>query len=222
MSNNICQFYVIIGDSMFRGYNDGNVYINITTKYDYKEIQDEIFRVYKEKAKLGIKVASEIVFLVGGISDSERAKDVINKLRLKGRIEVIKREEKKQLVEKKEDDKIPERELVEKKEVRAEFPQTPVMPPVREDFLVVENKVDNVIEKERNFLDIDKKEEKVDNTNEVKLPDNVYKRDIEFSNYNSYIGKPIDKKEKLNKLPLIIFIISLILFVGSVVLLFVL
>ena len=39
---------------------------------------------------------------------------------------------------------------------------------------------------------------------------------------NGYIGKPIEKKDKLAKLPIIIFIISLLLFIASIVLLFVL
>ena len=65
-------------------------------------------------------------------------------------------------------------------------------------------------------------EESLNKVEENKQPDNVYKRDFESNNYSGYIGKPIKEKEKFSKLPLIIFIISLLLFVSSVVLLFVL
>ena len=91
MNKDKCQFYVVIGDSSFVAPVDNNVYINATNKPDYKMIQDEIFRLYKEKAKLGISVGSEIIFLVGSISDSEKASDIINKLRLNGKIQVMRR-----------------------------------------------------------------------------------------------------------------------------------
>ena len=174
MNKDVCQFYVVLGDSSFVAPNDSNVYINATNVSDYKIIQDEIFRIYKEKAKLGIGVASEIIFLVGGISDSEKAKDIITKLRLNGKIEVIKRE-------------VPKKNIEENGEI------------------VNEDNMDN--------FEWNPVKEKV--KEEVKM-------DFESNNYSGYIGKPIKEKEKFSKLPLIIFIISLLLFVSSVVLLFVL
>lgn len=201
MKKDVCQFYVVLGDSSFVAPNDNNVYINATSIIDYKMIQDEIFRVYKEKAKQGFNVASEIIFLISGISDSEKANDIINKLRLNGKIEVIRRE-------------VPKRVVAEKKEI--------VIPPVRENFEVVSLKDDakEEIKKEETKQVVS---EKVNKVEENKQPDNVYRRDFDSNNYSGYVGKPIKEKEKgSSKLPLIIFIISLLLFIGSVVLLFVL
>lgn len=196
MNKDVCQFYVVLGDSSFVAPNDNNVYINATNIIDYKMIQDEIFKVYKEKAKLGFSVASEIIFLVGGISDSEKAKDIITKLRLNGKIEVMKRE-------------TPKKNTEEKKEV--------IVPPSIENIEMTPLK-DEVKEEVKKVED-----ESLNKVEENKQPDNVYRRDFESNNYSGYVGMPIKKeKEKSSKLPLIIFIISLLLFIGSVVLLFVL
>ena len=195
MNKDVCQFYVVLGDSSFVAPNDSNVYINATNVSDYKIIQDEIFRIYKEKAKLGIGVAGEIIFLVGGISDSEKAKDIITKLRLNGKIEVIKREVPKKNIEE-------NREIVNQHNID-NFEVNPLKEEVKEEVKIVQ-------------------EESLNKVEENKQPDNVYKRDFESNNYSGYIGKPIKEKEKFSKLPLIIFIISLLLFVSSVVLLFVL
>lgn len=195
MNKDVCQFYVVLGDSSFVAPNNSNVYINATNVSDYKIIQDEIFRIYKEKAKLGIGVAGEIIFLVGGISDSEKAKDIITKLRLNGKIEVIKREVPKKNIEE-------NREIVNQHNID-NFEVNPLKEEVKEEVKIVQ-------------------EESLNKVEENKQPDNVYKRDFESNNYSGYIGKPIKEKEKFSKLPLIIFIISLLLFVSSVVLLFVL
>lgn len=195
MNKDVCQFYVVLGDSSFVAPNDNNVYIKATNVSDYKIIQDEIFRIYKEKAKLGIGVAGEIIFLVGGISDSEKAKDIITKLRLNGKIEVIKREVPKKNIEE-------NREIVNQHNID-NFEINPLKEKVKEEVKIVQ-------------------EESLNKVEENKQPDNVYKRDFESNNYSGYIGKPIKEKEKFSKLPLIIFIISLLLFVSSVVLLFVL
>ena len=195
MNKDVCQFYVVLGDSSFVAPNDSNVYINATNVSDYKIIQDEVFRIYKEKAKLGIGVAGEIIFLVGGISDSEKAKDIITKLRLNGKIEVIKREVPKKNIEE-------NREIVNQHNID-NFEINPLKEKVKEEVKIVQ-------------------EESLNKVEENKQPDNVYKRDFESNNYSGYIGKPIKEKEKSSKLPLIIFIISLLLFVSSVVLLFVL
>ena len=195
MNKDVCQFYVVLGDSSFIAPNDNNVYINATNIIDYKMIQDEIFKVYKEKAKLGFSVASEIIFLVGGISDSEKAKDIITKLRLNGKIEVIKREVPKKNIEETKEEVVPP--VIENVEV------TPLKEEVKEEVKIVDDASSNKVE---------------DN----KQPDNVYRRDFESNNYSGYVGMPIKEKEKSSKLPLIIFIISLLLFIGSVVLLFVL
>ena len=86
-------------------------------------------------------------------------------------------------------------------------------PPVRDVFEVL----DEIPEK------IDNKNDKVEETEEVtRKADYIYKRDFETTNYSGYIGIPIENKDKGGKWPLIIFIISLLLFISSVVLLFVL
>lgn len=199
MNKDICQFYVVVGDSNFIVPSDNNVYINATNVNDYKLIQDEIFKIYKEKAKLGVKVGSEIIFLVDSISDSEKANDIISKLRLNGKIQVMRKEKREEFTMEKSNDKL---EKVKSNEI------TP--PPVRDVFEVLDE-----IPKE-----IDKKEEKLQE--EIKKADNIYKRDFETTNYSGYIGRPIENKDKGGKWPLIIFIISLLLFISSVVLLFVL
>lgn len=202
MSKDICQFYVVVGDSNFIVPSDNNVYINATNVNDYKLIQDEIFKIYKEKAKLGVKVGSEIIFLVDSISDSEKANDIISKLRLNGKIQVMRKEKREEFTMEKSNDKL---EKVKSNEI------TP--PPVRDIFEVL----DEIPEK------IDNKNDKVEETEEAtRKADNIYKRDFETTNYSGYIGRPIENKDKGGKWPLIIFIISLLLFISSVVLLFVL
>lgn len=202
MNKDICQFYVVVGDSNFIVPSDNNVYINATNVNDYKLIQDEIFKIYKEKAKLGVKVGSEIIFLVDSISDSEKANDIISKLRLNGKIQVIRKEKREEFTMEKSNDKL---EKVKSNEI------TP--PPVRDVFEVL----DEIPEK------IDNKNDKVEETEEAtRKADNIYKRDFETTNYSGYIGRPIENKDKGGKWPLIIFIISLLLFISSVVLLFVL
>lgn len=198
MNSNICQFYIVIGDKDFVSPDNVNVYINATDVTDLKIIQDEIFRLYKEKAKTGVKVGSEIIFLVGGISDSDKANEIIKRLRLNGRIEVIKKNEivvEKTVKQQEENIKILEEKLEEKKleEINIE-----------KEFISLENDKINSLSDE--IIDI--------------KPDNVYKKELD-NNYNGYIGKPIDKKDKFGKLPIIFFIVSLILFIGSIVLLFV-
>ena len=202
MNKDICQFYVVVGDSNFIVPSDNNVYINATNVNDYKLIQDEIFKIYKEKAKLGVKVGSEIIFLVDSISDSEKANDIISKLRLNGKIQVMRKEKREEFTMEKSNDKL---EKVKSNEI------TP--PPVRDVFEVL----DEIPEK------IDNKNDKVEETEEAtRKADNIYKRDFETTNYSGYIGRPIENKDKGGKWPLIIFIISLLLFISSVVLLFVL
>lgn len=200
MNKDICQFYVVVGDSNFIVPSDNNVYINATNVNDYKLIQDEIFKIYKEKAKLGVKVGSEIIFLVDSISDSEKANDIISKLRLNGKIQVIRKEKREEFTMEKSNDKL---EKVKSNEI--------IPPPVRDVFEVLDEipeKIDN---------------NKVEETEEVtRKADNIYKRDFETTNYSGYIGRPIENKDKGGKWPLIIFIISLLLFISSVVLLFVL
>lgn len=194
MNSNICQFYIVIGDKNFVIPNDFNVYINATDITDLKVIQDEIFRLYKEKAKAGFKVSGEIIFLVGGISDSDKANEIIRRLRLNGRIEVI--------------NKVEVKEEVKEEEIKE----------------IVNNNLDSLGLEESKVVDnsvIDKVDFKVEEDELVDTkPINVYKREFE-SNYSGYIGKPIEKKDKFGKLPVIFFIVSLILFIGSIVLLFV-
>lgn len=212
MNKDVCQFYVVLGDSSFVAPNDLNVYINATNIIDYKMIQDEIFRVYKEKAKQGVSVGSEIIFLVGGISDSEKANDIITKLRLNGKIQVIRKiepEVKKEDTEDKEKIKKTVPEEMPKLEVKEEKQDVGMN-------VLTEKKEET---KEELFGKLDSKYNELE---ENKQPDNVYRRDFDSNNYSGYIGKPIKEKEKFGKLPLIIFIISLLLFIGSVVLLFVL
>lgn len=197
MDSNMCQFYIVIGDKGFVSPDNVNVYINATDVTDLKVIQDEIFRLYKEKAKAGFKVSGEIIFLVGGISDSDKANEIIRRLRLNGRIEVIKSSE----VNLEKIEKIPEENIK-----------------VLEEKKIEDNKIS---EKEKEVVPVKEVKEMVldEEITDIK-PDNVYKREFE-SNYNGYIGKPIEKKDKFGKLPVIFFIVSLILFIGSIVLLFV-
>lgn len=207
MNKDICQFYIVVGDSSFMPPKDNNVYINATNIVDYKIIQDEIFRLYKEKAKQGITVGSEIIFLVGGISDSEKANEIISKLRLKGKIQVIGRTRPKEVIKKSEEIK-PKEEIIKSEETKKEEKIIPP-PPIRENFEISSKKEIVTKEEKLAFPDLE----------EVKQPSNVYRRDFETNNYSGYIGKPIEKKNKLGKLPLIIFIISLLIFVGSLILL---
>lgn len=138
MNNNICQFYIVIGDKDFVSPDNVNVYINATDVTDMKVIQDEIFRLYKEKAKTGVSVGSEIIFLVGSISDSNKANEIIKRLRLNGKIEVMNKVEVKEEIkeeEKKEvsndtlnTDKLEELAVIDKEELEVEDDLTDIKP----------------------------------------------------------------------------------------------
>lgn len=63
---NICQFYIIVGDKDFRPLNNRNVYINATGVMDFNLISAAISREYRKKMgeETPVTVSNKIIFLV--------------------------------------------------------------------------------------------------------------------------------------------------------------
>lgn len=89
--NNICQFYIIVGDKDFKPLNNRDVYINATGVMDNNLIKAAIFRAFNKKNNENIKVGNEIIFLIPDNSFQNRCQEIISDLNIRGRI--IKKQE---------------------------------------------------------------------------------------------------------------------------------
>lgn len=197
MNNNICQFYVILGNKNFIAPIDNNVYINATNVKGVNELSKNIIDTYKEKAKLGIKVGSEIIFLIPDNKYKNKTEEIIKQLKVNGRVEVM----------------IPKSTNINKSEAPEQ---------IKEIKIEVEEK-----KKEDKKNDITKevlKEEKVELKEEPKIQEkttvyqpsnNIYRGTINPETY-----KGLKKTKKNNTPAIIIFVISLIFFIISLILLF--
>lgn len=112
MNNNICKFYIILGNENNIEKKEDNVYINATNITDIKELSKIIIDKYKEKAKEGIKVASEIIFLIPNEKYRTKTEQIIKELKVNGKVEIIEVLKKESLKE-----EIKEEIPVEKEEV---------------------------------------------------------------------------------------------------------
>lgn len=89
----ICQFYVILGDQKLVPKDDFNVYINATSVEDIRLIWKAIEVSYQKKSKEGKKVGREIIFLISDVLYEARAKEIIDKLHINGKIQLFSNEE---------------------------------------------------------------------------------------------------------------------------------
>lgn len=91
----VCQFYIILGNKEYQGKNDGNVYINATGVRDINLIKDAIFKYYHKKSKENIKVSNRIIFLLPDSSLDAQCQMIIDQLHLVGEIQYLSRPQEK-------------------------------------------------------------------------------------------------------------------------------
>lgn len=186
MNNNlICQFYVILGNRTFIPPANNDVYINATDINDIKDLSNKIINSYKEKAKIGIKVGSEIIFLIPNEKYRPYTEDIIKKLKVNGKVELM---TKPTPIKSTEVEQV-KQELKEKKE------ESSIKPNIEEK-----------IEKDKNNFK--------EKTPIYHPTDNIYRGTIDSTTYNSF-----QKPKKSNKVAITVFIISLIFFIVSLILL---
>lgn len=192
MNNNICQFYIILGNENNITKKEDNVYINATNITDIKELSKIIIDTYKEKAKEGKTVASEIIFLIPNEKYRSKTEQIIKELKVNGKVELIEEPKKEEVKEEKE---MPVEKKDEVKEV-----------------VVEESKV----EEKTNEVKVEEPKKEDSLQEEIKPKTQVYKKET-----TTYKGTSLGlKKKKQNNIPaIIIFIISLIFFIISLLLL---
>ena len=204
MNNNICQFYVIFGNRNFKTESNNNVYINATDIHDLKELSEKILNEYKSKAKQGVKVGSEIIFLIPNERYKTYTEDVIKKLKVNGKIELM--QSPKVATPKVE---LPKEDLTKVKTEKKIT--TPSVDPVQSTIKKEETK-EKTNTNQINTTQVSK--EKEQKAPVYKPSDNIYRGTINNSTYNNF-----QKPKKSNKVPIIIFIISFIFFIVSLILL---
>lgn len=78
---NICQFYIIVGDKEFRPLNTNDVYINATGVLDNNLIREYVWKKFDEKR--GKNINSKIIFLVPSDDFKYRCEEIANALNIK-------------------------------------------------------------------------------------------------------------------------------------------
>ena len=248
----VCQFYIILGNKDYQVKNDGNVYINATGVRDINLIKDAIFKYYHKKSKENIKVSSRIIFLIPDSSLDAQCQMIIDQLHLIGEIQYFpKKVETNVSLEsvipnssvvsssKEKLDNIANNTVVNNDVGSSQVGKVEGLP---------QNTLEEVREKiEENSL---AREEK-DKYSSAPLKDNIYRGDVDNSilnkkkdeqnnemyekdsatymgynptlinnNVRSIVGNR--RKSAFISLPVIIFILSAVLFVASIVVLFIL
>ena len=207
MNNNICQFYVIFGNRNFVPPMNNNVYINASNIKEIKELQIKIIDAYKEKAKLGNKVGSEIIFIIPNEKYKQKTEEIIKQLKVNGKIQVMatKVETVKPVSEPVKP--VQQNQPLEINEVPKKINEIntfPKEPPKKE--------IINSIKQE----DVKKQELKQEEKQTVcQRIDNVYRGTVDSTTYTNF-----NKPKKNNNVAIIIFAISFIFFIVSLILLF--
>lgn len=248
----VCQFYVILGNKDYQGKNDGNVYINATGVRDINLIKDAIFKYYHKKSKENIKVSNRIIFLIPDSSLDAQCQMIIDQLHLVGEIQYFsKMVEKTVPLESNvlnSSTVSSSKEKVEDATSSVVGKNESVSNMVDSVDSVPQNTLEEVREKiEENSLE---KEEK-DKYSSAPLKDNIYRGDVDNSilnkkkdeqnnemyakdsatymgynptlinnNVHSIVGN--HRKSAFISLPVIVFILSAVLLIASIVILFVL
>lgn len=248
----VCQFYVILGNKDYQGKNDGNVYINATGVGDVNLIKDAIFKYYHKKSKENVKVSSRIIFLIPDSSLDAQCQMIIDQLHLVGEIQYLpKRVEKAVPLESNVLNSSAVSSSKEKVE-DATSSITGENGAVSHMGDSVNSIPQNTLEEVRQELEENslEKEEK-DKYSSVPLKDNIYRGDVDNSilnkkkdeqnnemyekdsatymgynptlinnNVRSIVGN--HRKSAFISLPVIVFILSAVLLIASIVILFVL
>ncbi len=236
----ICQFYIVLGkhDQQFKN-SKKNKYFPISGDEDIKLIQYAVNMEYKKKVKEGYAVASEIVFLIPSIDYYDAAKLLMDKLNYNGTIRVVpsrkKEVEKPILVEK---ENINDNVVKKSDGIRTLEQNTLPLEQVNEPVKVADDNFD--IQKEapeyhyQSSFDISQIDFDNQDGDHIKVDDSsTYSQDsIDYEKMDSDLGNSSSKKlikvKTTNKstafvdLPVIIFILSALFLIGSIILLFVL
>ena len=211
MNNNICQFYVIFGNRNFVPPTNNNVYIDANNIKDLKELQVKIIEAYKEKSKLGIKVGSEIIFIIPNEKYRQKTEEIIKQLKVNGKIEVM--------VQKKEQEPIINNTIAQVEVEKTSKVDEKVIKPIPQKITEINN-----IPKQTNQTTTAtlEKQEEIKSKQKANEPeslaqkkDNIYRGTVDSTTYTN-----LNKPKKNNKIAIIIFIISLIFFIASLALLF--
>lgn len=82
VQENICQFYIILGDKDFRPLNNRDVYINATGVMDFNLISAAIGREYRKKMgeETPVTVSNKIIFLVPNDEFYGICNEMVNRL----------------------------------------------------------------------------------------------------------------------------------------------
>lgn len=250
----LCQFYIILGSSDFKGKNDGNVYINATGVGDINLIKDAIFKYYHKKSKENVKVSSRIIFLIPDSSLDAQCQMIIDQLHLVGEIQYLpKRAEKvvplesnvlnsstvSSSKEKVEDatssipgengavshmvdsvNSIPQNTL---EEVRQELEENSLEKEDKDKYSSVPLK-DNIYRGDVDNSILSKKKDNQNGVSEMYAKDSAtymgYNPTLINNNVQSIVGN--HRKSAFISLPVIVFILSAVLLIASIVILFVL
>ncbi len=224
----ICQFYIVLGKHNREFKNTKKKkFFPIRGNEDIELIQYAVNAEYKKKKKEGYAVAGEIIFLIPDIKYQEVANILMDKLNFKGSIQIVPSEIKKEV--KKEEDKPKEektkariidtpKEIVssQEKEKQEDKKETDITETKKE----LENKTEINKTIGKKVLVKPKQEEKEQDASSYMWGDSLPKEKRKSK------VKPIASKEKSQKkkidLPIIIFLLSALLLIGSVILLFIL
>ncbi len=242
----LCQFYIILGNKNFTGKNDGNVYINATGAQDVKLINKAIFNAFHKKRDEGILVANHIIFLIPNDEYKEQSLKIMDELNLDGKIEYLE-EKKETLIPKIKE--IPPQEVreEEKKEENIGRENTSLDLDFNKETIQKELSLstEDTLSKSKTI------EEEVPLKYSPPKQDNIYRGEIDNSlirkeskkevmsdrdsatymgynptlinnNVKTLVRTPNQGRRAFITLPVIIFILSALLLVASIVILFVL
>ena len=233
----LCQFYIILGSSDFKGKNDGNVYINATGANDVNLIKKAVYNAFHKKRDERVPIANHIIFLIPSDAYKEQSIKIMDELNLAGRIEYLPQESK--VVEPVITE---EKEIADSKEEAVSVEENVVKDKVEKDEVpLVEKEV--MDEKLHEGDTLVKREESLkDNVYHGEIDNSLIKRDVRkdemmdkdsatYMGYNptlinnnvkKMVRTPEKKSGAFITLPVIIFILSFILLVVSIIILFVL
>ena len=250
--NKVCQFYIVLGDREYKGQNDGNVYINATGVIDVNLIRDAVFKHYHRKSKESIQVSDHIIFLVPDHSFDEQCRMIIEKLNLVGEIQYFPKKEEAVLPDELLSSLSTSNNTTDKSDLLEEkpSPELKLVENTEKDFAVkIEEEKADVDEFKNSDKDVSSINESrvvkdnvyrgdVDrpilkkNGNRVGVQEEEYAKDAaNYMGYNptlinrnvkSLVKSSRSRKNAFISLPVIVFILSAILLVSSVVILFVL
>lgn len=248
----VCQFYIILGNKEYQGKNDGNVYINATGVRDINLIKDAIFKYYHKKSKENIKVSNRIIFLIPDSSLDAQCQMIIDQLHLVGEIQYLSRPQEKIVSLDNDGSHLSEKSSSKealkpiddlRQESNPQAQDIPIEKETKNTLEEVRQEIQENSSKEEKSTDLsslpkdniyrgdiensllNKKENHQNRLNEeMREKDSAtymgYNPTLINNNVRSIVGN--HKKSAFVSLPVIVFILSAILLIASIVILFVL